>query len=293
MQEKNSQNANIILERLKALLGLGTDYALADVLRTKANTLSTWKKRNTLDYPAIIALCESRGISLDELFANGDEKGNLKGNPSGNLISKTQKKYEGTPEVSYFTEPHAPMVVTVNQNNEDVISLVATKAAAGYLNGYADPEFIETLPTIALPGLKGGIHRAFEVKGASMLPTHHPGSISIGRYVESFDDIRDRRVYIVVTRDEGVVLKRVLNRVREEGKLILISDNENKREYPNYPVNASDIMEMWYWRGSIIRESPEPGNMYNRLNDMQAELALMRAEVNQIKGKDMLRLKGK
>ena len=194
--------------------------------------------------------------------------------------------------VSVFNEPGPPKVITVTENNEDAISIVQVKAAAGYLNGYADQEFIESLPTLAVPGLKGGTHRAFEVKGASMLPTHHPGSISICRYVESFSEIRDRRVYVLVTRD-GVVLKRVLNRVEEEGKLILISDNENKREYPNYPIYAEDVLEIWYWRASIIRESPEPGGMYNRLNDLQADVTLMRAELSQLKGSNKRRLNDK
>lgn len=57
-----------------------------------------------------------------------------------------------------------PKVVSVNENNEELISLVNVKAAAGYLNGYADPEYIERLPTIRMPGIKGGSHRAFEIR---------------------------------------------------------------------------------------------------------------------------------
>ena len=185
-----------------------------------------------------------------------------------------------------------PRVITVDKNNVELIALVPAKAAAGYLNGFSDPEYIESLPSIVLPGMAGLSHRAFEVRGQSMLPTHHSGSIAIGRAVEAFSDIRDRRVYIIVTKADGIVLKRVLNRIKEDGKLILMSDNDNKREYPNYPLDAEDILEMWYWRGSIIRESPEPGGMYARINDLEAKLTLQQTYLNQLISPNKERLNG-
>lgn len=173
-----------------------------------------------------------------------------------------------------FPALNMPKFITVNSDNEENTLFVTAKAAAGYLNGYEDPEYRDTLQVINLPGLQGQSHRAFEIKGQSMIPTHHSGSIAIGRFVESFNDIRDRRVYILVTK-EGIVLKRVLNRIQEDNKLILISDNENKREFPTYTVTPDEVMEIWYWRASIIRESPEPGTVYTRINDLEGRLALL------------------
>ena len=43
----------------------------------------------------------------------------------------------------------------------NVIHFVPVKAAAGYLNGYADPEFLDELNTFTLPMLSGGTYRAF------------------------------------------------------------------------------------------------------------------------------------
>jgi hypothetical protein len=168
-----------------------------------------------------------------------------------------------------------PKVVTVDSNKRDMVSLVPVKAAAGYLNGYGDPEYIERLPTLYLPGMDGATHRAFELKGQSMMPNLHSGSIQIGRWVEALKDIKDRRVYIILTKFDGIVIKRVLNRVKQDGKLIMISDNDNKKEYPNYPVDAEDVLEIWYWRGAIIREVPEPGAQYARFNDLEARLSLL------------------
>ena len=60
--------------------------------------------------------------------------------------------------------------ITVNEGNEDLIEIVPAQASAGYLLGYADPEYIEQLQKIKLPFLPTGTHRAFPIKGDSMLP---------------------------------------------------------------------------------------------------------------------------
>lgn len=174
-----------------------------------------------------------------------------------------------------------PKVVTLDTSDKELVTLVPLKAAAGYLNGYGDPEFIENLPTIDIPGVSGATHRAFEVRGNSM-PTQHPGSIAIGRWVEKLSDIRDRRVYILLTKFDGIVLKRVLNRLDIDGKFILMSDNDNKKDHPNYPLDPEEILEVWYWRGGVIREFPEPGNTHTRINDLEGRLTLLE---NRLKSK--------
>ncbi|QNK63978.1 S24 family peptidase [Pedobacter sp. PAMC26386] len=175
-----------------------------------------------------------------------------------------------------------PKVVAINENNDDLVSLVNTKAAAGYLNGFADMEYIENLPTIRLPNLKGGSHRAFEVKGHSMQPTIHNGAISVGRWVENLSDIRDRRIYIIVSKSEGIVIKRVLNRINDSGRLILLSDNQNKREYPNILLEPEDVQELWYLRGSFLFEFPEPGEINNRISDLEAAFTIMQDEFKKL-----------
>lgn len=70
MQEKNSQNANDVINRLKFLLKLKTDIQLSEFLNIRPNTISTWKKRNTLDYETIISICELYELDLNEVFLN-------------------------------------------------------------------------------------------------------------------------------------------------------------------------------------------------------------------------------
>ena len=45
------------------------------------------------------------------------------------------------------------LAISVNSNDEEFIDLIPQKASAGYLNGYADPTYIEELPKFQLPNL--------------------------------------------------------------------------------------------------------------------------------------------
>jgi len=82
--------------------------------------------------------------------------------------------------------------VTVNENNEDLIEIIPAKASAGYLEGYADPEYIEQLQKIKLPFLPTGTHRAFPIKGDSMLPVKD-GSFIVAKFVKDINDGKDGR----------------------------------------------------------------------------------------------------
>lgn len=145
--------------------------------------------------------------------------------------------------------------ITVDAAGENCIEVVTQKVKAGYLNGYADPEYIESLQQISLPFLGPGKHRGFPVEGDSM-PPHEDGSIIVGRYVEKLGQVMDGRTYIIITRSEGMVYKR-LNK-NKKNALVLESDN---RFYPAYEVKASDILEIWEYECSIGR------------NDSKAEIS--------------------
>ena len=131
--------------------------------------------------------------------------------------------------------------ITVNEGNEDLIEIVPAQASAGYLLGYADPEYIEQLQKIKLPFLPTGTHRAFPIKGDSMLPVKD-GSFVVAKYVEAIDDVKDGRTYIVLTKDDGLVYKRVYNRIEETGSLLLSSDN---KAYEPYEVKIEEVLELW------------------------------------------------
>ena len=137
--------------------------------------------------------------------------------------------------------------IHVDQFGENRIEVVTQKVKAGYLNGYADPEYIEQLQQISLPFLGNGKYRGFPVEGDSM-PPHQDGDIIVGRYLEQLEEILSGKTYIIITRTEGMVYKR-LNK-NKENVLTVASDNYF---YPPYEVKASDILEIWEHQCSIAR----------------------------------------
>lgn len=145
------------------------------------------------------------------------------------------------------------VVVTVDQGEKDNITLVPHRAAAGYMNGYADPEYVQELTSFRLPMLKQGTFRAFEISGDSMLPIL-PGTIVIGEYVDDLNNLKNGKTYVLVTQREGIVYKRVFNYIKDNGKLFLVSDN---RQYAPYQIEAEDVLEAWSAKAYISVQFPD------------------------------------
>ncbi|MEI6865158.1 LexA family transcriptional regulator [Flavicella sp.] len=137
--------------------------------------------------------------------------------------------------------------ITVDTDNEDLIEVVPIKTSAGYLLGYGDPEYIEQLEKIKLPFLPTGKHRAFPIKGDSMLPMKD-GSYVVAQYLEDIRDIKNGTSYIIVTLNEGMTYKRVYDKIEENGTLLLKPDNRN---YDSYEVPLTEVLEMWEYTCSI------------------------------------------
>ncbi|MFC3414260.1 XRE family transcriptional regulator [Algoriphagus hitonicola] len=155
------------------------------------------------------------------------------------------------------------LTIAADENDNENITLVGQKASAGYLNGFADPEYMEQLPQFHLPNLsKQTTYRAFELAGDSMLPLIS-GTIVIGAYVDQLRSVKSGRTYILVTQTEGVVYKRVFNYLEENGKLFLVSDNEH---YKPYEVRGEDVLEVWEAKAFISTDFPNPGDKKKALS---------------------------
>lgn len=174
------------------------------------------------------------------------------------------------------------LTVAVDASDNEQISLVGQKASAGYLNGYADPEFMENLPQFHLPNLsRSKTYRAFEINGDSMLPLV-PGTIIIGDYIEQLNDIKSGKTYILVTGSEGIVYKRVFDYIEEKGCLYLVSDNE---QYKPYELPASEVFEIWEAKAFISTDFPNPKDKNNpvSLEDISLMISELRSEIVRLK----------
>ncbi len=163
--------------------------------------------------------------------------------------------------------------ITVNDMNEELIEIIPTEASAGYLKGYADPEYIEQLQKIKLPFLPTGTHRAFPIKGDSMLPVKD-GSFIVAKFIEDIDDIKDGSTYIVLTKEDGLVYKRVYNRIKDRKSLLLYSDN---KKYAPYEVKIEDVLEVWQFTCCINTQEYDKdelklSSILNMFQELKVEL---------------------
>jgi len=162
------------------------------------------------------------------------------------------------------------LAISVNESNRENIELVDSKAEAGYLESFQDPEYIRDLPKIHFPSIPEGSFRGFEIHGDSMLPIES-GSIVICSYVERLSDMKDDRTYVVVSKNEGLVYKRI----RMDGnnkQLMLYSDND---VYLPYKIDFMDIDEVWqYYAHLSFTDSKITFNyiLEEKLNDIQKKL---------------------
>lgn len=160
------------------------------------------------------------------------------------------------------------------------IPFVPVKAAAGYLAGYSDPEFIDELNTFTLPMLSGGDYRAFEIVGDSMMPTPS-GSVIVGERVNSLEELKNSNTYIVVSKTEGIVYKRVMKNNRQKNKYTLVSDNP---AYQPYTVNAEDIVEVWQAQMVISRANTQQrwdvGQLASLVSNLQQQVTTLKKRIN-------------
>jgi transcriptional regulator with XRE-family HTH domain len=177
---------------------------------------------------------------------------------------------------TYLSKRRAQKLIAATND----IQLVPVKAAAGYLAGYADPEFLDELNTFTLPMLAPGAYRAFEIVGDSMLPTPS-GSVIVGEKVDDLEEIKSNQTYIVVSRNEGIVYKRVMKNNKSKNKLTLISDNTS---YQPYNVNSDDVLEVW--KATMIMSKAntqqrwDVNQLANLVTNLQDQVSTLKKKMN-------------
>jgi transcriptional regulator with XRE-family HTH domain len=135
------------------------------------------------------------------------------------------------------------------EKGEERATLVPVKAAAGYLTGFGDMEYIGSLPRFSMPFPElppDRTYRVFQIEGESMLPIP-PKSYVISEYVQDWTDLKTDERYVFLTKDEGVVFKRVRVHPHKQS-YEFISDNP---AFKPYFVHRSQILEVWKVRGVI------------------------------------------
>jgi transcriptional regulator with XRE-family HTH domain len=256
-------NISFNLKQLRKKKGL-TQQQLADTMEIKRSLIGAYEEdRAEPKYDLLKKFADFFEVSMDEL-----------------VNDKINDSWKPKPK----SDPANIRVLSITVDNEDRenIELVPVKASAGYLNGYADPEYISELPKFHIPFFKQGTYRAFEIKGDSMLPLQS-GTIVIGEYLENWSDVKPGETYVFLSKSDGVVYKRAGNKFKETKTLKLVSDNP---VYEPYSVAPEDILEIWKAKAYISTAFPEPNpeptmeSLTSMMAQMQKSIAKLQENKN-------------
>ena len=248
-----------------------TQDEVAFALNMKRSTLSGYE--NGVAQPGIqqlIAYSEYFGISVDTLIRVDLSK----------LRDSELRQLESGFDVFVKGSKLRILTTTVDSANNENIELVTEKAKAGYTRGFADPEFVRNLPVFQLPFLSPERkYRTFQISGDSMLPIPD-GAWITGEFVQDWSTLKNGEACIVLTLDEGIVFKIIETRIREEGKINLISLNFI---YKPYELAVIEIREIWRFIHYISDELPSgeisPANLASTLNQLKQDVALIRNQL--------------
>ncbi len=246
--------ANKNIKNLRKLRGW-TQEEFAQKLRIKRSLVGAYEEERAEPRIDVLeVVCDIFKLTLDEILRK-----DLSDNKSNYLAKRRAMKLAaGRPDIPF----------------------VPVKAAAGYMAGYADPEFVDELNTFTLPMLTGGNYRAFEIIGDSMLPTPS-GSVIVGEKIGDLEEIKNNAACIVISRNEGIVYKRVQKNGRQKNKLTLVSDNPT---YHPYTINTEEVLEMWQAQVVIARANTQNrwdmAQLSNVVNDLQEQVNSLKKRMN-------------
>lgn len=172
--------------------------------------------------------------------------------------------------------------VIVDKEDNELSVIVPVKASAGYTKGYGDIDYIESLPKFPLPFPElspGKTYRLFQVEGDSMLPVPD-GAYIICEYLQDWNLIRNEQPYILATKNEGIVYKRVVSNL-QDGQLLLKPDNPS---YKAYTINVDEVLEIWKALGYTSFALPDSEG---KQNDLSLEKTVMQliSDVEYLKSK--------
>lgn len=213
----------------------------------------------------VLKISKIFGVTINDLLEVDLEHANENQLSSNKLSSPKYTEYN----VSSLVKEPPPLD---NPERKNVI-FVPVSARADYVKNFSDKKFIESLPMISDPLLGEGTYRLWEVEGNSMLNTFHNGDKAL-TLLDLLQNIINDKVYILVTKSNGILLKRCINN-RKEKKIICKSDNNQKGEYPPITVDDGDVKEVWQVVENRSRLFDQ-AEIYKRVADLEADMLLLK-----------------
>ncbi len=210
----------LIINKLKSHLNIKTDTDFAKFLGIKQNTISSWKKRDTLDYELIISKCDN--INANWLFTG-----------EGSMFKKSYQLIEShdnvVNEVGFnYSEgilpdgsvPFFNLPVTVGQSILDTKESIIPE---GYIKD--------------VPGLEN-TDIFLPVIGFSMMPEIIEGALIGIRTIKNWNSLNTQYKYLIITNQDRMI-KYIEHDENDDSILWCTSPN-----YKRFKVNKEFIIDI-------------------------------------------------
>lgn len=156
---------------------------------------------------------------------------------------------EGEPIKRKIEDEASPKIIEFEN-----FPFVSQKAYAGYLSGFADTEYVESLPTVAFPvdHTPQGNYMVFEVKGNSMddgsYDSYLEGDLLLCREVRmdlwKYSKLHFTKWDFVIVHDNGVIVKRIIDHNVENHTITIHSLNPDKDKYPDEEIDLCNVRQI-------------------------------------------------
>ena len=167
---------------------------------------------------------------------------------------------------------------------EGFVPYVRIQAHAGYIKNLSKELLQEDYEWYRIPGINSNIdHRLFEVGGESMVPTIYPGDVIITQKQDSWDQILDGSIVLVVTK-ESLLVKRM--RKGKEADVFLF-ENDNPEMDEILAFSRNEIKEIMMVRGKISSVLIPHRQMatYGKIHTMEESIEFLKKELFSISKK--------
>ncbi|GAB3509763.1 helix-turn-helix domain-containing protein [Emticicia fontis] len=196
------------------------------------------------------------------------------------IISYTEPAPKFVPDNQPYKAPAQPEYIepTPKYHQEtpsykNTIQIVRRFQFNDYLMKNKELSFLKTLTEFHLPTLPVGEYRAFEAAEDFAFE----GALLIGSLVKNWYEISDSKNYVLVTKPQGIIYRRVYNQVKIKGTLLLSSDNHR---FPSTEISINDVIETWEIKAFLSYQLPEPSPGFDKLNHLVGE---MKFELDRLK----------
>ena len=173
------------------------------------------------------------------------------------------------------------VVATQDTAGNTTVPLINHKAAATFVAGYQSQEWFEEQDSILLPSymIKEGQCYALQISGDSMEPTLQQDDWVICRLLDDaeYRYISDGEVYVIVSEQKGIQIKRIRNRLHQYGVIRCLSDNP---KHDTFDIPESELLQVWkvewHLRSHLPEASTDIDHLQDHLQSMMEEMKKLR-----------------